>query len=536
MSVIDSLESCVLFMGLPFEAITQIRTQGTIVFLKPGQVLMEQGQRSDRVLFVLLEGEVELRYQAEPQQPVVTLEYLGAGEVIGEIGLFWPHPRIASAISTKTSRLLQVPLAQLQKIQTERHGPILMLNLVCLMSNRIDAMNKKVTAQTQVGLQLVGATQQLPVALLSSKADPVKASTPTTSTPPVLLKSLLEYSALAEYLGPASTEALTNLLEVRRYPMGSVIFQEGAASEELLLICSGAVQVTRQIAEGDILLSTLGAGDLVGEMGVFRRLPRSATARALSPVIGLSLSAMSFYRLLDHLPGLASRLLGFTAQLLEKRLILLNDLSVRMYLLQANVVVGPDESYLTTEQVYPDYRLLQYLFSLAQMDQSYPRALLREAVSALQELARRHGDLEDFCRRRPVTLRPPVMTQALGATPPELLASRIIESGGFFFCLRLGQRSVASVLVKKVLDQALIQEQEYLEQACSNAGRQLVGLPTELKLTLRWKMMQNLTALQTQAMQAFELLGFTQIKPEQSLRLGRELLQPVHDLIRKLTS
>jgi S1-C subfamily serine protease/rhodanese-related sulfurtransferase len=73
-------------------------------------------------------------------------------------------------------------------------------------------------------------------------------------------------------------------VERRKFAPGEVLMHEGAdPNDEAFLIHSGGVEVRRRFGDTETVLAKLGEGDLVGEMALFRRAPRSATIVATSP-------------------------------------------------------------------------------------------------------------------------------------------------------------------------------------------------------------------------------------------------------------
>lgn len=64
----------------------------------------------------------------------------------------------------------------------------------------------------------------------------------------------------------------------RELPPGFVLFREGDEGNEMFVIQSGQLRITKRIANGDKLLATLGPGEFVGEMALLNGKPRTATA------------------------------------------------------------------------------------------------------------------------------------------------------------------------------------------------------------------------------------------------------------------
>ena len=102
--------------------------------------------------------------------------------------------------------------------------------------------------------------------------------------------------------------------------------RQGDVSQSLHIILQGSVRVERahpQIIR-PVVLAQLGPGDVVGEMGVLDREPRSATVTALTAVETLELDAPTLAQvILDHPEAAAallrtlSRRLRNTSELME---------------------------------------------------------------------------------------------------------------------------------------------------------------------------------------------------------------------------
>ncbi len=65
---------------------------------------------------------------------------------------------------------------------------------------------------------------------------------------------------------------------------GSVICREGDLTREMFVIRSGVVEVSKNLAEKEVVLARLYRGDFFGEMSLLESEPRSATVRAVGEV------------------------------------------------------------------------------------------------------------------------------------------------------------------------------------------------------------------------------------------------------------
>jgi len=102
-----------------------------------------------------------------------------------------------------------------------------------------------------------------------------------------------------------SIESIIPALELKRFPEGTVIIQQGAPGEFLHILIKGSVDIVQTSDEGiENTLASLNKGEVVGEMSLLSKEPCSATVRAKTPVSSLAVSSESFHRLLDEHPSL----------------------------------------------------------------------------------------------------------------------------------------------------------------------------------------------------------------------------------------
>ena len=66
------------------------------------------------------------------------------------------------------------------------------------------------------------------------------------------------------------------------FPAGVQLFAQGDYSEEAYRIIEGSVEISVNEGDAKVVLATLGAGEVFGEMGMIEHMPRSGSARALT--------------------------------------------------------------------------------------------------------------------------------------------------------------------------------------------------------------------------------------------------------------
>lgn len=92
----------------------------------------------------------------------------------------------------------------------------------------------------------------------------------------------------------------------RTFNPGDIIFREGDDPKgEAFLVHIGKVEVRKVIGSEERLLRTLGKGELLGELGLFRSAPRSATAVAAEAVTLMVIPANRLDHMVRSNPALA---------------------------------------------------------------------------------------------------------------------------------------------------------------------------------------------------------------------------------------
>lgn len=116
-------------------------------------------------------------------------------------------------------------------------------------------------------------------------------------------------SGLLDLLSADERDDLIARGRPRRFPAHSIIFFEGDAPHDVVLVCSGDVKVATTIGGREVVLDVAGAGDVVGELGVIDGTERSAMAVALSDVHAVVVPAASFHTFLDERPAVVPKVL-----------------------------------------------------------------------------------------------------------------------------------------------------------------------------------------------------------------------------------
>ncbi len=104
----------------------------------------------------------------------------------------------------------------------------------------------------------------------------------------------------------------------RVYTNGEAICREGERGEAMYVIQSGKVKITKHSPAGELMLATLGSGDFFGEMALFDKLPRSATATALGEARVLSVDKRKLFSTISNDPTLVFKILETMSQRIRR--------------------------------------------------------------------------------------------------------------------------------------------------------------------------------------------------------------------------
>ncbi len=140
---------------------------------------------------------------------------------------------------------------------------------------------------------------------------------------------LLRQVALFQALPRTGLVRLAERGQKRFFPAGSHLMRQGEVSDSLHVIVTGQVRVERSHAglRRPVRLALLGPGEVVGEIGVLDKGPRTATVTAVEDTETMELDGTTLTQVILDYPHIATALLRVlsqrirsTDQLLEREL------------------------------------------------------------------------------------------------------------------------------------------------------------------------------------------------------------------------
>jgi CRP/FNR family transcriptional regulator len=111
-------------------------------------------------------------------------------------------------------------------------------------------------------------------------------------------------------LSDGERQELERIAVIRDLQRGDVLWNAGDPADTLTQIIAGRVKIVRHGPAGDVILEIFGAGEPVGAVAVYNRMPYPASAVALEPTAVLAVPARDYFELLERHPELSRSLIG----------------------------------------------------------------------------------------------------------------------------------------------------------------------------------------------------------------------------------
>ena len=211
-------------------------------------VVFERNDYTNSV-YSVVQGAVDVQINPADPSEVVTLP---AGAFFGEMGLIAGRRRTATIVTREDSILVETPRRAMLKL---------------IASN---PMAKRVIDEAAISRQI--------------------------------------QTHLAPNIGRDLLDEVVQTATIQRFSAGDTLMVEGETSNDVYLIRSGSVTVSRKIGGRDIVLSYIPAGNYIGEMALMTDAPRSATVKATVASETIRIDAGAFKRLLDREPALKGQI------------------------------------------------------------------------------------------------------------------------------------------------------------------------------------------------------------------------------------
>jgi CRP-like cAMP-binding protein len=116
---------------------------------------------------------------------------------------------------------------------------------------------------------------------------------------------------------PAKLKLLAFMSERVSYDGGKMLCRQGDQADAAYLIIDGEADIILEGPAGPITVATLGANEIVGEIGILCDAPRNATVRAKERLVALRIAKDPFMRMVREFPNMAVSIMRELAHRLE---------------------------------------------------------------------------------------------------------------------------------------------------------------------------------------------------------------------------
>jgi CRP-like cAMP-binding protein len=246
-----------LFSQLEKQALRALIAAFEMITVPAGKAVIEEGQEGAEA-YIVARGELEVRRERSDHDDAgdgtpITLARLNNGALFGEMALLSRAPRAASVVACRPSILLVA---------------------------RRDALEGVAEEEPEVGIELAAHCRRRMVANL-------------VRTSPVLIN-----------VDPQERPALVERFETCVFEKGDKLITADQDASGLHLIASGEVAVIGQDGGESFVISTLGAGEVVGEVALVLRRKANADVVAVHPTVTLHLPREDFLALIHDHPAI----------------------------------------------------------------------------------------------------------------------------------------------------------------------------------------------------------------------------------------
>ena len=116
---------------------------------------------------------------------------------------------------------------------------------------------------------------------------------------------------------PARLKLLAFMSERVGFDPGKNLCRQGDPADAAYLIIEGEADIILEGPAGPITVATLGANEIVGEIGILCDVPRNATVRAKDRLVALRIAKDPFMRMVREFPSMAVSIMRELAHRLE---------------------------------------------------------------------------------------------------------------------------------------------------------------------------------------------------------------------------
>jgi len=293
-------------------AATQFKVEN---YLANSFIIIE-GKKNSSNFYIILKGRVKVTKE-NPVTAEEPYKVLGPGDFFGVVSCMSTHSRIETAIALDNVSLISVEREMFGLLIQK--NPTVAMKIIRFFSRKLRDFDQAITKLTFKNVVTEDSSHLFNIGEYYIKKRSIN-------------HAIYAYQKYIHYCpsGPHRDQALQRLKSLkapykqnavnsnsmnRIYTDNTMIFSEYEPGNELFIIQSGKVKITKIVNE-EVLLAVLNPGDIFGEMALLDNKPRSASAISFGEVQVLAINKTNFESMVKAQPQLATKLI----QLLSERI------------------------------------------------------------------------------------------------------------------------------------------------------------------------------------------------------------------------
>jgi len=294
---------------------THIHFQPAILKLAKDSFIFVEGKPNADKFYIVKEGKVRVIRENEDLVGSV----LGHGDIFGTISVMAGHGYIMSAVAVTDVVLLVIERKQYGDL-VRKTNSIAMKNIKTF-SVRLRELNEhlserllKSTFPTDTSIALLQIGEYYEKARKINHA--VYAYHQYIINCPEAKNAAEIKKKIEELLPRISTDRpyYPENTMLQTYPRDCLLFAEGEKGNNLYIIQSGSVKITKIVNNQEIVLAILKKSDIFGEMAMLDDKPRAATAEIYEDCTLLAVNKDNFSKLIHDQPDMVVKLTSLMAE------------------------------------------------------------------------------------------------------------------------------------------------------------------------------------------------------------------------------
>lgn len=147
-------------------------------------------------------------------------------------------------------------------------------------------------------------------------------------TQPISVKDLSDFTLFKSIADDESLSDLVEHCQLVVLDAGETLFEQDDSAEHLYLVLEGQVALIRRYDDGDVVLANVGPQEVIGELSMIVKEPRTASAIALEKSRMIMLHRDQLFHYFARYPGVAMELMMHLAHRLRDVTLMVREWSL----------------------------------------------------------------------------------------------------------------------------------------------------------------------------------------------------------------